>query len=84
MKKGNMFADYEEMTCQYREEMFEEKNDELILDQQELEDRIYWAYVQTLDWSLCDYDPEDFICDYFDEEEFELYREQCLLLAATD
>lgn len=44
----------------------------------DLEDKIYWAYVETLNWSICDYDPEDFVCDYFDEDEFETFREQFL------
>ena len=44
----------------------------------DLDSKIYWAYVETLDWSICDYAPEDFVCDYFDEDEFEFFREQFL------
>ena len=41
----------------------------------DLEEKIYGAYIETLDWSLCDYDPKDFVCDYFDEVEYESFRE---------
>ena len=52
-------------------------NREAMMD---LEEEIYFAYIQTLDWSLCDYDPESFISDYFDEDDYLSYREWCFAM----